>query len=103
MATVVTDIIPDPLTGATFYRVSRVFPNASSAARAVTLLEGVVPEAFVPVVAAPVAQDATPEGEFVFHTQEAAVEFLTERLEATEDDYGAPGEPPRCRAMGSCD
>ena len=64
MATVVTDIIPDPLTGATFYRVSRVFPNASSAARAVTLLEGVVPEAFVPVLnqATNVAEPATPEG-----------------------------------------
>ena len=99
MATVVTDIIPDPLTGATFYRVSRVFPNASSAARAVTLLEGVVPEAFVPVLnqATNVAEPATPEGVLT------AGEFLAERLEATEDDYGAPGEPPRCRAMGSCD
>lgn len=66
MATVVTDIIPDPLTGATFYRVSRVFPSAASAARAVMLLESVVPQAFGPPdvlnQATNVAESATPEG-----------------------------------------
>ena len=100
MATVVTDIIPDPLTGATFYRVSRIFPNASSAARAVTLLEGVVPEAFAPVVreATTVADDATP------HEALAAIAAESQRMGLYDDDEGlAPGEPPRCRAMGSCD
>ena len=24
-------------------------------------------------------------------------------IESQDDDLGAPGEPPRCRAMGSCD
>ena len=86
MTTVVTDIIPDPLTGATFYRVSRVFPSAASAARAVMLLESVVPQAFGPPdMGEPVAQDATPEA-----TQTAGEFQATRQHEAAEGGEQSP-------------
>ena len=54
----------------------------------------------------PVVDDATPDAEIVAAAKLGSpglCALFLDRLAEQEDDLGAPGEPPRCRAMGSCD
>jgi len=113
---VTTEIIHDGL-GNTLYRVARVFPNAASAARAVTALGEINPAGFdggaVPELAQPELIGERPICEYT--PVEAMNELVRESerlglydtatvldaLQLSDDDYKNPAEPPRC-ATGVC-
>lgn len=103
MSAVTTEIIRDGL-GNVVYRVSRIFPNPASASRAASVLGDVTPEAFSYTQAPEISVDAlTPSealDELVAESQRLGLYDappIAIALEGKDEDWGAPGEPPRCK------
>ena len=93
-----------PLGSQARWRVTAYARTKAEAFAKAAKCEEVNPEAFksLPVPAAVLAHTDGHTATGAGHAHDIAAAMIRDRVLATDDDAGAPGEPPRCKT-GGCD